>query len=125
MYVKQYHWLAKGYDEHILADKLEDELDNYIDEAAELFAVTHNDLMFLMSEQVLGNAHTFVTENTDIKKPDLHNLINLITLVMLNCKTVAAEDNDFKQAVSDYTGRLSNLLLRKLYLIEVQIKKQK
>lgn len=125
MYVKQYHWLAKGYLEHILADKLEEELDDYIDEAAELYAVSHNNLISLTSAQTLGNAHSFIIENTDDKKSELDNLINLITLVMMNCKVVAEEDNDFKQPIGDYLGRLSNLLMRKLYLIDVQMKGHK
>lgn len=60
MYVKQFHWLAKGYENHILADKLEDEIDDYIDEAAELYNVNNDAPDNLYAKYILEGAENFL-----------------------------------------------------------------
>lgn len=122
MFVKQYHWLAKGYENHILADKLEEELDDYIDEAAELFAVSSEETHALDAYQVLERAKSFVQETKVVPDTmeDLRgSMIKIITSIMSYCRQDMG-NNELKQPFGDYTGRLSNLLLRKLYLLDVQ-----
>ena len=123
MYIKQYHWLAVGYENHILADKLEEELDDYIDEAAELFAVSSEDVHSLDAYQVLDRAKAFVQSN--VTADDMVDIraaiIKQMTAILSYCKSDLGQP-ELKQAFGDYTGRLSNLLVRKLYLIDIQNK---
>lgn len=55
-YIKQYHWQAKSYQEHILADKLEEGLEDYIDEVAELSVVIDLSDESLKANMLLGKA---------------------------------------------------------------------
>ena len=121
MTIKQYHWLAKGYDEHILADKLEEELDDYMDEAAELSLVVTDKFADFYSRHILEEAKEFVERTVD-DNGDLIAIAGLITTIMGECRKPVEEDV-VKQPFGDYLGRLSNLLMRKLYLIEVQQRK--
>ena len=124
MTVKQYHWLAKGYDEHILADKLEEELDDYMDEAAELSLVVTDKFADFHSKNILEKAKNFVDEVIVVEEDYLFSIAGIITTIMGECRKPVEEDL-LKQPYGDYLGRLSNLLMRKLYLIDIQQKKGK
>lgn len=122
MTVKQYHWLAKGYEEHILADRLEEDLDDYLDEAAELSLVVSDKSEPYTSKYILEKAKEFV-DNTYVEGTgDLFLISGIITTIMGECRKPVEEDV-LKQPFGDYLGRLSNLLMRKLYLIDIQNKK--
>ena len=56
--IKQYHWQAKSYQEHILADKLEEDLEDYIDEVAEVSRVTKKEV---------GRTYRFMSRKMKIK----------------------------------------------------------
>lgn len=121
MTIKQYHWLAKGYEEHILADRLEEDLDDYLDEAAELSVVITDDFANFSSIHILEEAKNFVNRIVVDESGDLIAISGIITTIMAECRKPVGDDS-LKQPFGDYLGRLSNLLMRKLYLIDVQNK---
>ena len=124
MLVKQYHWLARGYENHILADKLEEELDDYADEAAELFVVSSEGTNALDAKIVLGRAQSFIEAektNVDDMESLRASLIRVMTSIISYCGNEMPQE-ELKQPFGDYLGRLSNLLLRKLYLLDIQNK---
>lgn len=123
-YIAQYHWLAAGYENHILADKLADGLDDEIDELAELLLATENNEndftakeLLVQSKQTVENAYT----GTDMVET-LKSLAELFGKILILCDR--ENENDItKLAFADFRGRLSNSILRKLYLIQIQLKK--
>lgn len=114
-YIKQYHWQAKSYQEHILADKLEEELEDYIDEVAELSVVAEFTDKQLKAKELLSKASNLLPEEVDLLK------IGEVFVKLrdeINVFEQKAEDLGLK----DLCGRLSNDILRKAYLIQVQDK---
>lgn len=123
--VKQYHWFANGYAEHILADKLEDGLDDEIDELAELIlAVDEN--TNLSADYLLREAAGKVISAG--QKPSsqviLQNIANMCGSILELAKNNKVNNPMVELAFSDYLGRLSNSLVRKLYLIQLQFNKE-
>lgn len=116
-YIKQYHWQAKSYQEHILADKLEEGLEDYIDEVAELSVVIDLSDESLKANILLGKASLYLEGKG---KADLLN----ITQVLSDLGDEIDRINDKAEAlgIKDLCGRLSNSLLRKIYLIQLQAK---
>ena len=112
--VKQYHWLAKSYQEHILADQLEDGLEGYIDEVAELLLVT-DESANVGAKYLLERAENYLNGKTTI---DLLVLWDLFADIMQQAQMV--NDEEKVLGIADLTGRLSNLALRKMYLIKLQ-----
>lgn len=113
-YIKQYHWLAKSYQEHILADKLEEDLEDYIDEVAELSLVTETPNV--EAKHLLGEATSFLNGKD---KSDLNTLADLFIDLQEQLQSLNPEI----LGISDLAGRLSNTILRKLYLIQLQLGK--
>lgn len=115
--IKQYHWQAKSYQEHILADKLEEDLEGYIDEVAELSVLLLPNDKHLEAKLLLGKASLFLADKQEITLMSILELLGDLQeeITDFNDKT---EDLGFK----DLCGRLSNTLLRKAYLIQVQAK---
>lgn len=115
--IKQYHWQAKSYQEHILADKLEEDLEDYIDEVAELSVLLLPSDKHLEAKLLLGKASLFLADKQEITLMSILELLGNLQedITEFNDKT---EDLGFK----DLCGRLSNTLLRKAYLIQLQAK---
>lgn len=116
-YIKQYHWQAKSYQEHILADKLEEGLEDYIDEVAELSVVIDLSDESLKANILLGKASLYLEGKG---KADLMNIGQV--LVDLSEEINAVNDKAENIGIKDICGRLSNSLLRKMYLIQLQAK---
>lgn len=121
LYIKEYHWLAKGYENHILADKLEEDIDEYIDEAAELFTLNNEDLSGIYGKNLLKQASEHIADCYSGPEMKLYfpNLISLVVEILEYCKTYTTTDV-LEKGYSDYVGRLSNMMLKKLYLIGIQ-----
>ena len=122
-YIKQYHWLAKGYDNHILADRLEEGLEEQIDELAELLlAIDENNNV--SADYLLREAANKVPSG---QIADMHvilqNIANMCGVILGICKDNHSGNELAELAFSDYLGRLSNSLVRKLYLIQIQFGK--
>lgn len=113
--VKQYHWQAKSYQEHILADKLEEDLEGYIDEVAELSVLTQLNDKHLNAKNLLGKASIFLGEKETYKSFDLLELFSRLQEVI-----TAYNDTTEDIGLKDLCGRLSNLLLHKAYLLNLQ-----
>lgn len=131
-YIKQYHWLAKGYDNHILADKLEDGLEEQIDELAELGLASFSEDADFYAKDLLAGANTMI-ENS-YTGTDMNETLKAIAGLFGNVLTLSKQTQDeLKEhltgqniadlAFSDYLGRLSNSALVKLYLIQIQLNK--
>jgi len=116
-YIKQYHWQAKSYQEHILADKLEEGLEDYIDEIAELSIVAELSEKQVKAKDLLEQAAQCLG-NED--KADLLSIMNLF--VSLSEEVNAFEEKAEALGLKDLCGRLSNTILRKVYLIHLQDK---
>ena len=115
--IKEYHWLAKSYQEHILADKLEEGLDDFSDEVAEL-SIVNQEEPDLVAHNLLSEATKYLQGK---KTDDLHGIGNI-------CYDILQEVNEESETatiagIADLFSRISNLLLRKLYLINIQIGK--
>ena len=115
-FIKQYHWQAKSYQEHILADKLEEGLEDYIDEVAEISVVVDFEEK-LEANLLLGEASLYLK---DKGTADLDTMVKI--LGDLEKELVYTNDRAKLLGISDLTGRLSNSLLRKIYLIQLQLK---
>lgn len=131
-YIKQYHWLAKGYENHILADKLEDGLEEQIDELAELGLASFSEDSDFYAKDLLSGAGTTLenaytgTDMTETLKAIAGLFGNILTLskqTQEELKDHLTGQNLAELAFSDYLGRLSNSALRKLYLIQIQLNK--
>ena len=124
-YIKQYHWFAAGYENHILADKLADGLDDEIDELAELLLATQTQETDFAAKEVLRQSQQTVENayiGTDMVET-LKALAELFGKILILCKEPFDEGEVTELAFSDFRGRLSNSILRKLYLIQIQLKK--
>lgn len=122
-YIKQYHWLAKGYDNHILADRLEEGLEEQIDELAELLLAI-DETTNVSADYLLREASNKVPSG---QIADMHvilqNIANMCGVILGICKNNHSGNELAELAFSDYLGRLSNSLVRKLYLIQIQFGK--
>lgn len=116
-YIKQYHWQAKSYQEHILADKLEEGLEDYIDEVAELSVVIDLSDESLKANVLLGKASLYLEGKG---KADLLNIAQVLS--DLGDEIDRVNDKAEAIGIKDLCGRLSNSLLRKIYLIQLQAK---
>ena len=115
--IKEYHWLAKSYQEHILADKLEEGIDDYADEVAEL-AIVNQEEPDLAAQNLLGQA----TQYLQGKKTDELSGIGNIFYELLQDVNEQSEKATIA-GIADLFSRISNLALRKLYLINIQLGK--
>lgn len=115
--IKQYHWQAKSYQEHILADKLEEGLEDYIDETAELSVLTEENEKHLDAKVLLGNASSFLDNKENLNIFDILGLF-----AKLQDAITSYNDTTEDIGLKDLCGRLSNTLLRKAYLIQIQEK---
>ena len=113
-YIKQYHWQAKSYQEHILADKLEEGLEDYIDETAELSVVVEQTDEHLQAGGLLDVAAKILPEG----KAELQQVALL--LIRLNQQLKELKPKVGEMGVEDLLSRLSNSILRKIYLIHLQ-----
>lgn len=116
-YIKQYHWQATSYQDHILADKLEEGLEDYIDEVAELSLVTEKTAN-VEARHLLGLAENYLNGKD---KADLSTLGELFAELLEELQSVNEQVKIL--GIADLTGRLSNSVLRKLYLIKLQLGK--
>ena len=114
-YIKQYHWQAKSYQEHILADKLEEGLEDYIDETAELSVVVEQTDEHLQAGKLLAEAANILPEGADSTLRQIALLLVELSDRMQDLKPKAGE-----MGVEDLFSRLSNSILRKIYLIHLQ-----
>lgn len=114
-FIKQYHWQANSYQEHILADKLEEDLEDYIDEVAELSVVAENDASQLDAKLLLGEATTFLNGKGSANLLNIGNAFGELAEELHQL----AQRTEYL-GLNDLYGRLSNLILRKVYLIQLQ-----
>ena len=115
--IKQYHWNAKSYQEHLLGDRLLEGIEDYIDEVAEISKVGQENPDLSAKHLLAESAKHLETKDYN----DIRNIANLFFNLL-------QELNQTENAVSiigikDLYSRLSNSALRKLYLIDIQLGK--
>lgn len=115
--VKQYHWNAKSYQEHLLGERLLEGIEDYIDEVAEISKVNQEDPN-LSAKFLLGEA-SGILENKDYN--DIKNIGQLFYALLQELNEI--EDKAVIIGIKDIYSRLSNAILRKLYLINTQASK--
>lgn len=124
MYVKQYHWLSAGYENHILADKLEEDLDDYIDEAAEFYNVNNDNPDPLFAKHILDESSNLLNASKIYNGSDmsqyLNSLLSFASEIIEECYKTPGAEGPVAQAYSDYYSRLSSLMVKKCYLINLQ-----
>lgn len=114
--IKQYHWQTNSYQTHILADKLEEGLEDYIDEVAELSVLTQPNDRHLEAKNLLEKSSNFLTKVGYLQLIDILELFG-----KLQDAITTYNDTTEDIGLKDLCGRLSNTLLRKAYLIQLQI----
>lgn len=115
--IKQYHWNARSYQDHLLGERLLEGLEDYIDEVAEISKVNQGD-PDLSAQTLLAEAAKFIGDRNCNSVKAIANL--LFELIQeLN----AQEENAAIIGIKDIFSRLSNSALRKLYLIDTQFVK--
>lgn len=123
--IKQYHWFANGYASHIFADRLEEGLESEIDELAELILAV-DESANLNADYLLREAAQKVIASG--QRPDtkvlLQNIANTCGTILELAKNNKVTNPMVELAFNDYLGRLSNSLVRKLYLIQLQFNKE-
>ena len=115
--IKEYHWLAKSYQEHILADKLEEGIDDYADEVAELTIVNQEDHNFA-SKNLLYEATSYLQNK---KTEELTAIAGIFYDILQEVNEMSEKATI--AGLADLYGRISNMALRKLYLINIQLGK--
>lgn len=115
--VKQYHWNAKSYQEHLLGERLLEDIEDYIDEVAEISKVNQEDPN--LSAKFLLREASDILENKDYD--DIKNIGNLFYALLQELNS--QEEKAVIIGIKDIYSRLSNATLRKLYLINTQVAK--
>ena len=113
-FIKQYHWQATSYQDHLLGDRLLEDIEDYIDETAEL-SVLFEGKEPLAASVLLGKASLYLSGKGNATLEEIAKAFGNLSdeLTRLSANT---DDNGLK----DLFGRLSNTVLRKLYLIQTQ-----
>lgn len=130
-YIKQYHWLAKGYDNHILADKLGENLTESIDRLKELHLGSGGSEDIALAEKSLAGAVD--TLRATIKEPAnttdmvLENIGYLIIAFLTAAKDVkqSYEGTIFAGGINNAIDDISEQLIRNAYLLGIQLEKGK
>jgi len=115
--IKQYHWNATSYQDHLLGERLLEGLEDYIDEVAEISKVNQ--------ENPDLSAQTLLTEASkhigDRNCNSIKAIANLLYELIQELNSL--EESATIIGVKDIFSRLSNSALRKLYLIDTQFDK--
>ena len=115
--IKQYHWQANSYQEHILADKLEEDLEDYIDEVAEVSVVMEMSDKQLNADALLGKASLYLQ---DKKEASILNLIKVFGDLSEAAHELSEKATNI--GLNDLLGRIANLTIKKMYLLHLQDK---
>lgn len=115
--IKQYHWNATTYQEHLLGDRLLEGIEDYIDEVAEISKVDQEN-------PNLGAKHLLAEASKYLADTDYNNLKNLAWLFYSLLQEInTLDEKTMVVGIKDIYSRLSNTALRKLYLINTQVGK--
>lgn len=112
--VKQYHWNATSYQDHLLGERLLEDIEDYIDEVAEIANINKEETN-LDAKYLLEEASDFL-EKKDYN--DIRSIGGLFYALLQELNEL--EDKAVIIGIKDIYSRLSNATLRKLYLINTQ-----
>ena len=135
-YLKQYHWLANSYEDHLLAERLIEEmsesLDDSIDRLVELAlgAGVHHEVAgaviglkgALLELEGLGTSEELKsTENSVV----LNNIAKFISLYLKTADEVSKgyEGTILKSGIDNAIFSISEDMIRRAYLVGIQLEK--
>ena len=132
-YIKQYHWLARGYDNHLLADRLENEmgdsLDASIDRIKELALAAGEGEQIAYADYSLAGALEIlkgIPTPTDTKTETVLNNIGMLILYYLNKRQDYSKrllGEVFKGAIDNAILGIGEDMMRRAYLLNIQLNK--
>lgn len=118
-YSKDIHYNAKGeafYSKHLLSDRIQENINGYIDSIKELFFLP-TDEMPLSSSEYLKQASEMIPQ---IEKYDKDSFINLFNLIIEALKLI--EEIEANKAEENLLGEIAQNLQISIGLINRQIK---
>lgn len=118
-YSKDIHYNAKGeafYSKHLLSDRIQENINGYIDSIKELFFLS-TDEMPLSSSEYLKQASEMIPP---IEKYDKDSFINLFNLIIEALKLI--EEIEANKAEENLLGEIAQNLQISIGLINRQIK---
>ena len=134
-YIKQYHWLARGYDNHLLADRLENEmgesLDESIDRIKELALAAGEGEQIAYADNSLTGALEILKEIpnlTEIKTETVLTNVGMLIFEYLKeseSYSKALQGTEFKGAIDNAIFGIGEDMLRRAYLLNIQMQKEK
>lgn len=119
-YSKDIHYNAKGdafYSKHLLADRIQENLYDYIDQIKEVCFLAANKEP-LPSGEYLSRATSFIPEITEDDKENFKLMENLLTVALENIEKV----KDLTKGEENLIGAIAQDLQTSLGLVEQQIK---
>ena len=119
-YSKDIHYNAKGeafYSKHLLADRIQENLYDYIDQIKEVCFLAANKEP-LPSGEYLSRATSFIPEITENDKENFKLMENLLTVALENIEKV----KDLTKGEENLIGAIAQDLQTSLGLVEQQIK---
>lgn len=130
-YIKQYHWLAKGYDNHILADRLGENLTESIDRLKELHLGSGGSEDIAFAEKSLSGAvdtlRAIIKEPANTTDMVLENIGAMIVSFLTNAEGIkkSYEGTIFSGGINNAIDDISEQLIRNAYLLGIQLEKGK
>lgn len=135
-YLKQYHWLANSYEDHLLAERLIEEmsesLDDSIDRLVELAlgAGVHQEVAgaviglkgALLELEELGTSEELKSTETSVV---LNNIARFISLYLKTADEVSKgyEGTTLKSGIDNAIFSISEDMIRRAYLVGIQFEK--
>lgn len=113
--IKQYHWQANSYQEHILADKLEEDLEDYIDEVAEVSVVMELSEKQLNADVLLGKASLYLQDKKEATELNLTKAFGDLSEAVHELS-----EKSTNIGLNDLLGRIANLTIKKIYLLNLK-----
>lgn len=130
-YIKQYHWLARGYDNHLLADRLENEmgesLDASIDRIKELALAAGEGEQIAYADNSLTGALEIlkgIPTPTDTKTETVLNNIGMLIFDYMKESedySKRLQGQVFKGAIDNAIFGIGEDMMRRAYLLNIQM----
>jgi len=117
-FCKDIHYNAKGdafYSKHLLADRIQDNISDYIDRIKEV-SILGNDEMTLASGEYLSRATSLIPEIEEDDKKNFQSLENLIvnTLMLLQDMEATLGENNLYGAIAEDLQNSLGLINRQI-----------
>lgn len=119
-YSKDIHYNSKGdafYSKHLLADRIQDNLSEYIDQIKEIFFLA-SDKSPLPSGEYLSRATSLIPEIVEEDKANFLSMQNLLVVTLQHIESI----KDLTKGEENLIGAIAQDLQNSLGLVNLQIK---